>query len=112
MTDPWQEPEMLAYMAHARDDLIPKLKDSAVTISLIPTEDGPDIKFATELGLSIMMNKPIICVVMPGAKVPDALRRAAVAVIEGDMATDESREALKDAILAIMSRLTEEEQET
>lgn len=108
LTDPWQDPEMLAYMEHARDDLIPKLRDSAMTISLMPTTGGPDIKFATELGLSIMMDKPIVAVVLPGAEVPAALRRAAVAVIEGDMTTDEGRETLKDSILYVMSRLSEE----
>lgn len=41
-----------------------------------------DIKFAVELGLSIMLDKPVVLLAAPGVTIPPGLRRIAHAVIE------------------------------
>lgn len=65
-------------------ELIPKIGASAFVASMV-TGTEPDIKFAVELGLSILMDKPIIAVVTPGVKVPDKLAMVCDRLIEGDL---------------------------
>ena len=62
--DLFDDPGWNAYVTHVRTELIPMLEGSAMTISLAPNDPkGTDIKFAIELGLSIMLDKPIIVVI-------------------------------------------------
>lgn len=58
-----------------------------MTISLIP-RGQTDIKFALELGLSIMMDKPIIALVQPGMSIPSGLAAVAAEIVEVDIARD------------------------
>lgn len=81
--DPFESDWWHAYAEHALTDLVPKLQDSSVTVSLVPRSET-DIKFALETGMSIMLDKPIILVISPGTKVPDKLRKVADAIIETD----------------------------
>lgn len=83
---------------HIKDELVPMLEDSKVVLSIVPPEDKLDAKFAVELGLSIMMDKPIICVVTPGTKVPNKLVLIADSIIEADVSTGKGREALVKAL--------------
>jgi hypothetical protein len=94
MTDHWSDdPDWVAYERRVRDELLPKLEGSALTISLVPR--GPtDVKFAVELGLSIMLDKPIIAVVVPGAHMSERLARVADAIIEADLDDPDTRENL------------------
>lgn len=86
--DPFSDPEWLAYADRAIKELLPKMQRSAVMLSLVP--QGPtDVKYALELGFMIMLDKPIICVVPPGVRVPGKLIGVADAIVEGDI-TDES----------------------
>ncbi len=80
--DPFESPEWRVYAADALENLVPKLRESFATVSLVPTGET-DIKFAVELGLSIMMDKPIVAVVWPGVKVPAKLLLVADAIVEG-----------------------------
>lgn len=86
MSEVWDDPDYREWEEHVRNVLIPMLNDSAATISVVPPE--PDIKFAVELGLSILMDKPIICLVQPGSKIPAALVRAADEIVEVDIKGD------------------------
>lgn len=82
-TDPFDSPEWKAYSQRALEELVPMMRGSAVTISLAPKGDATDIKFALELGLSIMMDKPIIVVVFPDTTAPAKLLQFADRVVEG-----------------------------
>lgn len=95
--DPFEDPQWLAYADHARNELVPKLKESAISISLL-TEGKTDIKFALELGMSIMLDKPIIAVVMPGVAVPPKIRAVADAIVEGDVNDPDFGDRLQEAI--------------
>lgn len=80
-TDWADDPESQAWIRHVLGELVPMIEDSSITVSLIP--HGPtDVKFAVELGLSIMLDKPIVLVVSPGGAVPDHLRRVADDIVE------------------------------
>lgn len=77
MSDPWSDPEAQEWVEHCRKTLVPMLDDSAVSISLAPPVGQHDIKYAVELGLSILMDKPILLVVREGDSVPTKLRSVA-----------------------------------
>lgn len=98
------DPEYRAWVEDVRTGLIPKLEESAITVSLIP-EGETDIKFAVELGLSIMLDKPIIAVVGPGVRVPERLLRVADEVVEGDVTTEAGQAELMEKLTAMMKRL-------
>jgi hypothetical protein len=53
---------------------------SAMVMTLVPSGE-PDVKFCVELGMAIMLGKPIVAVAASLADVPTRLRRAADAVI-------------------------------
>jgi hypothetical protein len=96
--------EFEAYAERVLTELVPKIEDSAVTVSLVPS--GPsDVKFAVELGLSIMLDKPIIAVVDPGAEVPAKLVQVADEIVEADFsAPDDSVQRIRDAVFRVTNK--------
>lgn len=81
--DPFDSDEWRQFAERCITELVPKIDGSSVTISLVP--NGPsDVKFAVELGFSIMMDKPIIAVIQPGMKVPGKLLAVADSIVEFD----------------------------
>lgn len=82
-----QDPIFQSWAGRIRRDLIPMLEDSQATISLVPSR-GHDVKFAVELGLSIMMEKPIVAVVTPGMHIPRGLAKVADEIVEVDWNAD------------------------
>jgi hypothetical protein len=68
-------PEFDAYADRVRREVLPMIQDSHVVCSIVPaSNDKLDIKFAVELGMSVMLDKPILAVVAPGAPVSKKLR--------------------------------------
>lgn len=101
-TDWMEDPEWNAYVTHVRASLIPMLQDSAMTVSLAPADPkGTDIKFAIELGLSIMLNKPIIVIIDPDGELPPMLERIAHAVIRGKVDNPATTAEIMTAIKSI-----------
>ncbi len=91
------------WINHVRDELVPMIRKTQMTISLIPENlDKVDLKFAVELGLSVMMDKPIIAVITPGMQVPGQLLRLADHIIEWD---GEPTEASKAALFAAIEEV-------
>ncbi|QTV79457.1 hypothetical protein [Microbacterium sp. NIBRBAC000506063] len=85
MADPFDDPAAREWAQRAIDDLLPKIRESAATISIVPDDAGvTDIKFAVELGLSAMLDKPVIIAVTPGRKIPERLARIADEIVEFD----------------------------
>lgn len=56
------------FVARTRSELVGKIADSAMVMSLVPGQ--PDVKFAVELGFSIMLGKQIIAVTTGGGAGP------------------------------------------
>lgn len=81
--DPWDHPSTQAWVKHVLSELTPMIEKSSCTVSIVPKGDT-DVKFAVELGLSIMYDKPIVLAVFPGAEIPDHLRRVADEIVEVD----------------------------
>lgn len=102
MTDNWMaDPDMQAWARNVSEQLVPLLRDSAVTVSLVPDKAGlDDVKMAVELGMSIMLGKPIVLVVFPGRQVPAKLIQVADEIVEVDeeMSDPASHQRLASAI--------------
>lgn len=108
--DPFKAPEFTEYAEHVVNDVLPKMNGSTAFVSVVPDDGVGDVKFATELGFAIMLNKPIIAVATTGVAVPDGLRRVANAVVEGDMSTQEGMDEMSKAIAANVSYLLRQDQ--
>lgn len=87
-SDPYSHPGFRQFARRARNDLLPKIDRSAVVMSFV-MEGEPDVKWAIEMGFSIMLNKPIIAVITPGRHVP---RKLALVVDEWVEWTDDQDE--------------------
>lgn len=80
---PSERAEWDRWVAHIRADTVGKIAESAMVMSLVP--DGePDVQFAVELGLGILMNKPIVLLAINKRDVPEGLARIAHAIVEVD----------------------------
>jgi hypothetical protein len=109
--DPWQDPGFKAYEKRCREKLLPMMNDSAIMMSLVPKDLKTDVKFATELGFMIMMEKPIIAIIPAGTKVPLGLAKVATEIVEGDIDDPTIQERLMAAISRVKDKLGEEKAE-
>ena len=91
-----------AFVKHFREDALSKMTESAFVMHLVPSADHFDVKFAVELGASIMLDKPMMAVVMPGAEVPPKMRAVCDQIVELDMDTEDGRKKLQAAITKMM----------
>lgn len=106
--DPFDSQEFLDYADRVRRELIPKLEDSSVVVSLVPDGEG-DVKFAVELGFSVMMDKPIIAVVAPGSTPSTKLIKVADVILEADLSSDAGRASLQERLPAAIAGLDPDE---
>jgi hypothetical protein len=97
--DPFASGQFRDFEARIRRGLIPKLRDSALTVSIVPHET--DVKFAVELGLSIMLDKPIILCVPIGVIPPPKLLAVADAVVSMEEGYEER---MTDAINMLLGK--------
>jgi hypothetical protein len=89
-----------AFVDHTRRETLRAMEQSAFVMSLVPGE--ADIKFAVELGLAIMLDKPLMAVVMPGAEVPPKLRLVADRIVEADVDVDAGRRKVAAAMRELL----------
>jgi len=99
----WSEdPGFKRFARHVLKDTVPKISVSAYVMTIAPEGGTRDIKQAVEIGLCILMDKPLIVFKQNGRVVAERLLRIADHVIEGDMNTPEGREALSARLQAVM----------
>lgn len=103
MSDAFDTPEFKAYADRTMAELVPLINDSAISISVLPSGET-DVKFAVELGFLIMLDKPIIIVVEPGAKVPPKLALVADVIVEHSRDDASFNERIKAAIDQVMPK--------
>lgn len=96
--------EMREFADHALHEMFPKLKASAMSVTLIPNGPG-DVKLWVEMGAAIMLNKPIIVVLCGDAPLPPKLALIADDVVR--MVTPEDVEGQADMQAAIERVLSE-----
>jgi hypothetical protein len=98
--DAWEE-----FVRHFRHDALEKIDSSAFVTSLVPSEEKVDVKFAVELGAAIMLDKPILAVLAPGAKMPKKLHEVVDAYVYADVDTDQGRRVIAQAIHEFKERI-------
>lgn len=85
-----------------RIEVLPKIQESGIGLSLIAPGDtfkDTDVKQALELGALLLLDKPLIVVLAPGAKVGVRLQRAAdVVLYDIDPGDPRSMARVTDAI--------------
>lgn len=79
--DPFQDPAWHAFAEDVKDRLVPMIKDSSLSMALY-TGGDPDPKQAIEIGYMVLLDKPIILTVAPGAQVPEKVARVADEIVE------------------------------
>jgi len=89
----------------AAERLAPALRQSAIFLGITPAQADPDPKFAMELGMSILMGKPILIVTSRDAAPPEALVRAAdeVLVLDDFHHPERDQARLQDAISRLLA---------
>jgi hypothetical protein len=96
------EDEFDRWVQHTRETTLKGMIDSAIVLSVVPNPGSEaDIKYAVELGLSIMLEKPIVLIVMPGRKPPAKLLAVADEVIYGDIDTQQGRDKVEKALKSL-----------
>jgi hypothetical protein len=96
------------FVHHVREDALHKIDESALVVSIAPGAE-PDVKFAVELGLSIMLDKPLLVVVLPGRPVPRKLREVADEVIVCDVDTKAGQREIQAAMERVLGRKLDDE---
>lgn len=101
--DPFDSPEARAWARRVLDELVPMIAGSAASVSIVPNDEG-DVKFAVELGFSIMLDKPIILAVAPGRSIPEHLVRVADEIVELDVGNPAAALRLQEALTRVLER--------
>ena len=97
LSDDWK-----AYVTHVRTTVAPMAANSTIGMSIVPRKpEDVDVKFAVELGLMIMFDKPLILLCDPTTVLPEHLRRVADEIVWGDPSKDPS---VRDDLMAAMER--------
>jgi hypothetical protein len=99
----FDDPDVKEYLDHAEKEMLPKMKDSALTIALYPGE--VDIKLCVEIGAAILLDKPIILVASTDKPIPANLVRVASAIIQCDNIKDQStQDRIEAAITQVLTQ--------
>lgn len=107
-SDPFDDPVWRDYAKHAREELAPMIKDSAITVSVYTGSGDPSPKMAIELGYMILLDKPIIAVVTPGCRVPGKLAVVADEIVELALDDPSFPQRLQDAMARVMAKQKED----
>ena len=75
--DVFESGEGREWAERVRRELVPMIEESAITVSVAPPSGEFDVKIAVELGVSILLDKPIIAVIPAGRTASPALLRVA-----------------------------------
>jgi len=87
------------YSEGFRREVLPKILDSAMFLSIGTAVGEFDVKQATELGAALLCDKPLLLVVPPGRTISERLRRAADIVLDDfDVSRPESQERITTAL--------------
>jgi hypothetical protein len=96
------DPEFKEWLEHAEAEVLPKMHSSAFSIALISRK--VDAKLCLEIGAAILLEKPLIVLAMPGAKIPPVLARLAHEIVRGHPRDAETKKHLTEAIESLMRK--------
>lgn len=96
------------YSEQFRKRTLPQLLKSDITLTVYEGGDDPPVKAATEIGMMLLMGKPILVVALPDVPLPAGLMRAADEIVEADPSTDEGQTEITAALRRMTARLNED----
>jgi hypothetical protein len=102
--DPEERAEWAKFVAYQREHTIGQMAKSAYVMSLVTTAEI-DIEFAVQTGMAVLMDKPIMVVVFPGATLSEKFLKVADEVVYADMDTEAGREKVRAGIDRMHKRL-------
>jgi hypothetical protein len=102
------------YERRFREQVVPELVRSAMFAQIVGhTAEDISIQAATELGLMLLLGKPILLVVPPGHEIPNGLRRAADEIVANwDATNPDAQRRMVRAIARIKRRFPSPSQES
>lgn len=94
------EEEWQRFENEVREQVVDKMAESALVTTLNPGDRGPDVKLAVEVGMTILLDKPMLLIAKEGDPIPETLERVAYAVIRfsGDLDSEEGKQELFDQL--------------
>lgn len=94
------EQEWQRFENEVREQVVQGMAKSALVTTINPGDREPDVKLAVEVGMTILLDKPMVLIAREGDDIPEALERIAYAVIRhsGDLDTDEGKQELWEAL--------------
>ena len=104
MKDWSSDPKFKKFARQVAKGTVPAMADSAYVINIAPAKGDYDVRVAVEIGLAILMDKPLIVFAPKGRTIADRLLRVADHVIEGDTSTETGREELMRKLQAVMNQ--------
>lgn len=94
--------EVRDFFEEMRRKVVPKIAESAIFLTMY--EGDLDLPFALQLGVAILMSKPILVLGMKGAAIPLKLLEIADKVVEIDsMQAPGAKEKLEAAVLELIA---------
>jgi hypothetical protein len=106
MSRDWSKhPGFRKFARQVAESTMPHMAESAYVITIAPpTGTEADVKQAVEIGLAILMDKPLIIFAPKGRTVADRLLRIADHVVEADMDTEAGRAEAMRKLEAVMNQ--------
>lgn len=104
--DDWtDDPGFREFAEHVLKETLPNMKESAMFMTIAPLkEEMADVRQAVEIGMAIMLDKPLIVIVPPGRHIAQKLVRIADHVITADITTEAGREHIAQAIKEVTNQ--------
>lgn len=99
--DPFEDPEFKAWLKRAKEEMFPKMKESALSVTIFNSE--PDPKLCIEVGAAVLFDKPLIILAPNGAKLPANLKRLASAIIFGSPSEESTIRELNAAVTRVLT---------
>ncbi|QGJ96514.1 deoxycytidylate deaminase [Arthrobacter phage BeatusComedenti] len=98
------EPPYIRKLIEAAErDVLPRVRHTDACVVVVPEE--PDVKIAIEIGLGVMMDKPVILLVRAGCRVPEKLMMIADEIVATDLTNRASLQAALDAAVERLVKL-------
>jgi len=99
------EEEIEKFLKSVADDVGPKIRDSVFCVIALHA-GRTDIALALQIGLAVLMSKPLLVVSARGVPIPPQLRLIAAEIVEGDdLKGAELRERVKEAVARMVANV-------
>lgn len=105
--DPFGTKEWSDYSERVVRDMLPKMKESALVVSIATGREHADVKLAVEIGFALLLGKPLVLMADTLSDLPPGLRRAADEIVWGEIQHPKTQAKLMEAMTRVVPDLTE-----